>query len=515
MITARARVLLVLIAVPTIVFAAVGGYAIWTNGRLGWVWWLMTACGLAAWVVARFWRRPPGRQRADYYLNASPHWTPRDQQASQVVRDYQLKVDSFSSMQLADPQFYLEQVQALAADLARVYHPNARDPVANLTVPELLAAMRLAVDDMERWMLESVPGSRMLTIRHWRMLRSAPTWMGRLSETAWGASILLNPVNIIRYLTSKWSWDSVSAQLQSEILAIVYVQFMRQTGTYLIEMNSGRLRGGADAYRAAFTSRANDQAGGDAAAPITLTLVGQSGAGKTSLINLLTGANQLQRDVLPETEEVMRYRWSTGEPACNLTLLDTPGYGEAGISRSQERQIRRALEESDAALLVMDAHSPAREADRRLLAELRDYFQSKPQLRPPPVIGVLTHVDLLSPPLEWSPPYDWRAPKGAKARSIHDCVEFVSDLFNGSLAAIVPVCSDTLAGRAWGVTEELLPAIIGSLDDARAAALLKSFESQLNRDRWRILARQLKQGGRSLLDSLLDRVTQGSPHDVR
>ena len=112
-------------------------------------------------------------------------------------------------------------------------------------------------------MLESVPGSRMLTIRHWRMLPSVPGWLEKASQATWAASILLNPANIARYVASKWSWDPVAEQLQSELLSVVYLRFLRQAGFYLIEMNSGRLRGGADAYRSAFDPKGRPPTGRD------------------------------------------------------------------------------------------------------------------------------------------------------------------------------------------------------------------------------------------------------------
>src|SRR5690606_25379354 len=185
--------------------------------------------------------------------------------------------------QLTDPHFYLQQVQSLALELARLYHPKASDPLKHLRVPEVLAAVRLAVDDMEQWMLESVPGSHLLTIRHWQMLQSAPEWFDRLAETAWVASMLFNPANIARYIASKATWDPVAEQLQSEVLAVVYLRFIRQVGFYLVEMNSGRLRGGADAYRAAFgaapevTTDAIEKrpAGSLEVPPVTIALVGQ------------------------------------------------------------------------------------------------------------------------------------------------------------------------------------------------------------------------------------------------
>ena len=172
-----------------------------------------------------------------------------------IVRAYQQQVDQHTPAQLTDPAFYQEQAQSLAMELARHYHPEASDALTSLTVPEVLAAVRLSVDDLEKWLLSSVPGSRLLTIKQWQMLQSAPTWYRRLQDTAWVASILLNPANIARYLASKLTLDPVTTELQTELLAAIYLHFMRQMGFYLIEMNSGRLRGGADAYRRAFRRR--------------------------------------------------------------------------------------------------------------------------------------------------------------------------------------------------------------------------------------------------------------------
>jgi uncharacterized protein len=361
-------------------------------------------------------------------------------------------------------------------------------------------------------MLESVPGAHLLTIRHWQMLQSAPDWLERLSETAWVASMLFNPVNVARYLASKATWDPVAQQLQSEVLAVVYLRFMRQVGFYLVEMNSGRLRGGADAYRAAFGPPPEAvPARGDGpstapfpAPPVTIALVGQVSSGKSSLINLLTGRADAAVDVLPETRQVERHQWTMGEPPVTLTLLDTPGYGEGGASGEQIGEIQQALQESNAALLVMDAHSPAREADRRTLEQLQAWYGQNPRLKPPAVVGVLTHVDLLPPPLEWSPPYDWQTPQGPKARSLHDAVAYVRELFGDSLSGVIPICSHDDPQRTWGVSDQLLPVLVEKLDDAHSVALLRAYEKQLDTGRWKRLLKQATRSGRQLLQAWID-----------
>ena len=110
-----------------------------------------------------------------------------------------------------------------------------------------------------------------------------------------------------------------------------------------------------------------------------------------------------------------------------------------------------ALQESNAVLVVMDAHSPARDADRRTIRDLEAWYQSQPQLKPPPLLGVLTHVDLLRPVLEWSPPYDWREPTRPKEQSIDEAVRYVDQLSQARSSDWSPSVR-TRPGRERGVS---------------------------------------------------------------
>lgn len=505
-----------LVILPIVVYIVLGTYALWVTDIFTWVWWILPICWLLTYILARVWKTERPSEQPQHSLSEPPYWTPRDREAADIVRGFQQKVETLTPDQLTDPHFYVSEAQALGTALARHYHPNSSDPFMSLTVPELLAAIRLAGDDMERWMLTSVPGSRLLTIQQWQMLQSAPMWIRRIQNTAWAASMLFNPANIARYYFSKLTQDPITTELQTELLAAVYLRYIRQVGFYLIEMNSGRLRGGADVYRKTLRA-ARHQAEGDHGAEssdaihhspvqapqaVTISLVGQVSSGKSSLINALTGTQQASVDILPETRSVQRYQYSAAEGGDVVTLLDTPGYGDTGATREQLEQIRKALRESDAVLVVMDAHSPAREADRRTIAELDTWYKSQPRLKPPPMLGVLTHVDLLKPTLEWAPPYNWREPTRPKEHSIRNSVDYVTEVLGESLTALIPVCSD--AGRLWGIVEDLVPALMAILDDAQSVALLRAFELELDRGRMRILLQQLKRSGRDLVRCWLE-----------
>ena len=284
----------------------------------------------------------------------------------------------------------------------------------------------------------------------------------------------MNPVNIARFWSSRLTADPVTTEMQTELLAVIYLRFMRQMGFYLIEMNSGRLRGGADAYRRAFPpSRQKHKLRRAAESPLR---IGSRAAGDRRP----RGPGQLgqvepdqrphrrraggRRHPCPKRETSPATQFPVGEPPVAVTLLDTPGYGEAGASADQLKQIRTALQESNAVLVVMDAHSPAREADRRTIRELEEWYHSQPRLKPPPMLGVLTHIDLLRPVLEWSPPYDWREPTRTEGAKHREAVRYVDQLFAGILVGLVPVCSDAARQRTWGIFEELIPALTGHLE---------------------------------------------------
>jgi uncharacterized protein len=553
----RTLVLLSLMLLPVLVYLALGGYTLWQSGVLAWVWWLLPVCWGVTWIVARLWKTEAIHE--DQSIRAAGHWTDRDRKAVEIVHAFQRQVDSVSMQQLTDPHFYVDQVKSLSLQLAQHYHPQAEDPFSARTAPEVVAAVRLAIDDLERWMLKSAPGSRMLTIKQWRMLQHAPKWLQRLQQAGWAASILINPANIASYYSSKVTIQPVTTELQTELLTVIYLRFLRQMGFYLIEMNSGRLRAGADAYRHAFArsadaspqetraphpepspAAATDTAAIDTTAPgsamndpaqprtrasgsdpsplsdateIRIALVGQVNAGKSSLINLLTGADHAQVDSLPATRQVQQVRFEVADSGVTMTLLDTPGYGEAGASAGQLEAIESALRTADAVLLIMDAHSPARKADVQTLQDVTSWYQQNPQFKQPPVLGVLTHVDLLPPALQWDPPYDWKHPTTVKAERIAAAVAYARELFGASLVDVIPVCSATEPSRRWGIVDSLLPKLTNMLDDAHATALLRAFEQRLDEQPWRTLLRQIKQGSGQLLQAWIDE--RLSPKDSR
>jgi small GTP-binding protein len=500
----------VLTLLPVALFAGFGAWSLYQSGHWFWLWWTLPLCWGASSFLWRRWQRPwelplPELDRT--------HWTPQDQAATQLIEAEQQRINEFTAAQLTDPQFYTEQTQALSLKIAQHYHPGVKDPVAALSVVELLTAVQLISADVEDWFLKSVPGSHLITVGQWKLLGHAPGWWRTASNAGWVASIVMNPLNLGRYLVSRFAVEPLAGQVQQHLLGAFYTLYLRQAGYYLIELNSGRLRGGSQHYRdwlARVERRTPEQALVEASAspvspvalpaPVTITvaIIGQVKAGKSSLVNVLLGERTAATDILPATKSVRRYDYTNAAHSERFVLLDTPGYSDAGTTALQRQELHTAIQQADLVLLVLDARSPAREADREALAELAEWSRQQPRLKPPPVLAVVNKIDGLSPVLEWAPPYQWQTPTRPKEHSIAGALDYVREVFGTLIRTAVPTCCDRDRQREWGVAEGLVPAMAEALDASRAAALLRELHATQDRRQYRQVVGQLWEAGRQL-----------------
>ncbi len=512
-----------LLLIPIAVFIAAGGWALWQSDRWRWLLWATPLCWGIGYVLLRWWHRrllpewEPDRR-------STRHWTPRDEAALEIVTSYSKRAGEVKPEQLVDPHFYLQTAMDLALRVAQHYHPKTKDPLSALTVLEILAAAQLALEDTADWIQKYVPGSTLLTLRQWRALARAPRWMKLAADATWALSLAFNPAALGRYVASRVAMDSASKQIQANVLEAFFGVYVHYVGKYLIEMNSGRLRGGARRYRevlarlnataAATEVPVEPTSAGAAKAQetaretdvVTVALVGQVGAGKSSLIQAIATAASgatVRDEHRPASDS------ANGLPVHKLTLthsgqqvhvLDTPGYSAADLTEAQRERIREAACWADIVLVVMKATSPARQADLRMIDETLAWFASQPRFKPPAMLGVLTHIDGLSPVMEWNPPYNWQQPIGPKETSIHEAVAYTQSLFEGKLRGVIPVCLAPEAESAYGVEQWLVPAMIALLGDARASALLRTLHTELDEGRARTVLSQLRNAGRGLLE---------------
>jgi GTPase Era involved in 16S rRNA processing len=128
-----------------------------------------------------------------------------------------------------------------------------------------------------------------------------------------------------------------------------------------------------------------------------------------------------------------------------MILRDTPGYGEAANSADAFSRFCNEIQECDLLVMVCTAQSAAREADRKLLQEIHDFYRRNPKRLLPPIVCVLTHVDTVP------------------AHLVSEAVEAVAFDLNVVAGPVVAACTrwDRLASM-----EDVVTAILKKLPEA-------------------------------------------------
>lgn len=496
----RLIVVAVLIAGPPLFLMGVGSYFLWERGWGVWSWIPMTGSLALAYTLGWYWQRKQQLLGVDF--NPPLHWTERDRQAWKLVEARANAAANIEVEKLSTLNLYVDTAKELALELARFYHPKARDPLGSLTIPEILAVVELATHDLAKMVDQYLPAGNLLTVDHWLGAKKATEWYKSASKAYWLISAIFSPVNTgVRYLASELGAATPLQKFQENLILWFYTAFLHRVGTYLIDVNSGRLRVGAARYRQLLEQQQPAPASApartaiapvDAAesiSQVTITIMGQVKAGKSSLINALLGEQRARTDVLPATDAVTRYDLKQPDIATHLILLDTVGYGHEGPKADQLRATENSAQSSDLILLVLHARNPARQADLDVLVALKRWFDTHPELKLPPILAVLTHIDLLSPAMEWAPPYDWQRPQRTKEQQISQAVAAVREQLGAHLVGVVPVCA--ASGKVYGVNEWLLPALTRLFDEAHAIAFLRCLRAEADTGKVRKVFEQL------------------------
>jgi uncharacterized protein len=494
----RFIVLSLLWLLPGCLYLAIGLFALYQTGWLKFVALSLPIVWFVSWAVARWWKPSSAKIHAlAPPIKGTNYWTDRDTQAIRLVDEYRRQLPPLDYAEALQWERYVRDARGIAAVLTEHYHRRAdQTAVANVTLVELLTVIHLAAEDLERWVQRNVPGSGLLQFKHLHKVPMAVKAADWLQTGAFVATVLFNPIKAASYPLWRMSGRVVS-ELQLEILQAFYQHYLQQIGFYLIEMYSGRLRGGSEEYHRRFRkiSQVRHAAKGDdlliPTADVSIAVMGQVKAGKSSLINRLLQGKVAETSVLPQTREVSAYSFGIEGTDTTIRLLDTPGYAESGTDRRQQREIEKSSERADVILLVMAAHSAARHADVEAVRHIQKHYREQRHLQQPVMLGILTHADLLRPVGIWDPPYNWRNPSQPKEFSMHAAVDYVRETFGGSLRGVACVCTSDEFAEDSGMADEVIPLLLNALPEAKAASMLRSYYQQISDRRLRELKDQV------------------------
>jgi predicted GTPase len=488
------------VIVPLGGFGVAGALWFYQRGWLGWAG-LVLLCGEAlAYCLFRRWSRTEENVLLPQPPQTPPaEFSPRDEEAWRLVRTYQERIDR-REITLTSLEQLLSLGQEIFERVATFYRPGEPEPLFAVQVPLLLRAIEETARDLAT-VTANVPFAHRITISD--LMRGYR--VGQKLKPVYDA------YQFYRFLSPLINWQTALFRIfvtdrlfdltRDTVNQWLLRWYVDRVGYHAIALYSGKLlltqRIEGLPPLSESTAEMMTEVKTQKSEPLRVLIIGQVKAGKSSLVNALFGEVRAATDVVPTTVKVTHYLLERPDLEGAVIVADMGGYEDPSLPKERIEEVCSEALHSDLIVLVISSVNAARESDRRLLTQLREHFRTRPELSPPPVIVVLTHIDRLRPPLEWTPPYNVVNPDSPKARSIRGALEAVAADLGLAPEVIVPVCLQP--ERLYNVEEGLIPLLVEALPTAKRTLLLRTLQTLREREKWQLLGHQARATGQFLL----------------
>lgn len=467
--------------------------------RINWIWGVFILIFVGwRWLLVR-WTRPvvvemeavaaEVSKEIESFSADAPLSTPDSSKKAEATLQEILVVAQSDRPLWEDWQTFWQRCQDLVVAIAQIYHPEVKYPLLNIYIPQAYGLIRGTVDDLDRWMQKLSPALNQVTVGQayeayevYRKLEPSARKFWR----AWNlAQWLLNPAAAVAKKASQRYTNQADRQLLVNLSQLLREAALRNLCRQAIALYSGDTLPGLESSKTQTLPQAKTQTLREILSqaepveiveqkPVSILLVGRTGAGKSSLINTLFRAELAAVDVLPSTDRLHNYRWQT-DTGETLTLWDTPGYEQ--VNRAQLReQVLEYASNSDLLLLVNPALDPALQMDVDFLKDIQA------EVTDLPVITAVTQVDRLRPIREWQPPYNWELGDRPKEISIREAIQYRAQLLANYCDVVLPiVTADPQVGRiAWGIDALSLTLVqaIAPAKQLRLARFMRDLETR-------------------------------------
>jgi small GTP-binding protein len=500
---------LLLAIFTTLPYVVLGAAGAWWLYESGWaLWWVAWAAlvSLAGWPLAA-WLKKRSATLVPTPAGPAGDWSPVGTAAWADVEAIARRLHT-EEIAIDRPEPLLQLAREVVEAVARRFYPRAKNPAFEIPVPHLLQIAELVAHDLREAVSENIPGSHILTINDLVRLKRMAVLVPNLYRLYRVVMLIVNPASAIAREISLMGQEKMLNASAHETKRWALQFAVRRAGFYAIELYSGHLvlRGIEFApYVTGRSRRAIDRDKERTTAldeePLRVLILGQVKAGKSSLVNALFGETRAAVDVVPLTKGIEPYLLER-DGFRRAIILDTAGYAEAARTADALEQARDEVLQCDLVILASSAQTAAREADRRLLDEVRRLFQQQPDREFPPLVVALTHIDQLRPFREWNPPYNLADPRDTKSANIREALEATAGDLAVDIERVVPVC--LLEGKLYNVDEALISAILDQLDSARRLKYLRCLREYKDEEYWRRLRQQAANAGRILLSAGLE-----------
>ena len=484
------------IIAPFSILLVAGTYWLWQQYML--LLWLECSAVLSGvwWLVhQRLNRVNPDLDLLD--ISASLAKTTQNQLAFKRIEDIATRHRN-SNPDLTASAFYMQTLLEVMQAVAEQYYPQQKDALLEIKLPYLLKVIETLAQELRINVSDNIPGSHIFSFNDLIKSRKLATRASELYRLFRIVSAGFDPVSAmireLRILTT----DSLLSYSTAELKSWLIDAYIKKIGYYAIELYSGNmvLDNGVFTKATRQSQQELDQIKQrddlTTAEPFRILVLGQTNAGKSSLINALFGVKKAETNAIPTTEGITSYHLQRPD-LHSAIILDCEGYG----SNACQRLFSRASEEivrSDLIIMAISATNAARDPDKKMLQAIRNCFASQDKTSLPPVVVALTHIDQLRPLREWQPPYDIMTPCSPKAQAIRLMMDTITHELDLTIDQIAPVNLKT--GFEYNVEKGLIPAIFQQLDQAKQVRYLRCLKAYHKEDYWRRLWKQSKGAGR-------------------
>jgi len=491
-----------LFLLPWLALMALGGRWLWEHGWLsygvgGLAVFLLLLSGLLRWRS----NKTKALVIEPLVIAPNPNWPDSAQPAwtavEQLAKTWSNRADLFT-----DQGAVLKLSNEVLSTIARQFHADSKNPIMEFPLPYLLKLIVLVCEDIQHEVLDKIPGSHAVSVGDLLRYKQWYDTLATMKQTVAVGKVLFNwpgaKLGKVRRSLLGKGLNLVTDELRQRLVNA----YIRKLGYYAIQLYSGQLTLDAMEPTDTLTQYAKQDIEkaehvADSVEPLRILILGQVGAGKSSLINALFGEIKSAEGLLPTTPEITPYVLER-DGLQQAIVLDSPGYG--GLTHENVPEaLKQEWAKVDVILMVCNAAQAARQADAQQLEAIRRYFQEERQNQTLPVIlAVATQIDRLRPLREWQPPYNIQDPKRPKEHSIRQACAAIAQDLSLPLEHIVPVCMAP-EQSAYNIEEGLIPLIHEQLNEAQRVRYLRCLRHQQDLSYWKHWKQQAIQAGQLIL----------------
>ena len=292
---------------------------------------------------------------------------------------------------------------------------------------------------------ENIPGIEYLKVSYIKAGYQAYEKYGEIGQkiinvAIWAnhaKNLYYNPIKVISDLASQKASASMNKSIVDGMQLKAKAAFLDEVAAVAIDLYSGRFS--LEDIQVSNVSHTDQQLSATELEPIRIVVAGQTGCGKSSLVNVLKDEWVAEVDMLPSTEAKTVYSATVDNN--QVRVVELPGLD--GRDKTAEQMLFE-ITCADLILWVVKANQPARGLDKQLHDKFELFYSDPKNISriKPTIILVVNQVDNLKPVALWQPPYDLDNPVTEKAKIICQAVSYNQNILNVELALALSIATD-------------------------------------------------------------------------